>query len=142
MANPWRPCGRQLFGVSVLHDTKPVREWLHDFRFALVHLRTLSMLNSRSDTISQFAFSLIFLDHLFPTVGPNGSYRLEQTVPEYLYGVVLQRNGLSPPENAFGHLKFQLTFNLAVVWMIVFVSLSKGKTKIIIHHTFITPSSF
>ena len=55
------------------------------------------------------------------------SRRLEETVPDYLNVVVLQRHALSSPENAFGHLKFQLTFNLAVVWMIVFVSLSKGK---------------
>ncbi|GLG97785.1 Sodium-dependent nutrient amino acid transporter 1 [Gryllus bimaculatus] len=55
----------------------------------------------------------------------NGT-KLEDTVPDYLSGVVLQRHGLASSENTFGHLKFQVTFNLAVVWMIVFVSLSKG----------------
>ncbi|KAE8742791.1 hypothetical protein FOCC_FOCC011649, partial [Frankliniella occidentalis] len=56
----------------------------------------------------------------------NGTPNLEQTVPDYLSGVVLQRHNLAQPENSFGHIKFQVAFNLAVVWMIVFVSLSKG----------------
>ncbi|XP_063242544.1 sodium-dependent transporter bedraggled [Bacillus rossius redtenbacheri] len=56
----------------------------------------------------------------------NGTYKLEETVPDYLNGVVLQRHSLTTPESTFGHLKFQVTFNLAVVWMIVFVCLSKG----------------
>ncbi|KAL0275503.1 UNVERIFIED_CONTAM: hypothetical protein PYX00_003332 [Menopon gallinae] len=65
-------------------------------------------------------------DHIFATSGPNTSDRLEDTVPDYLNGVVLQRHASTSPDNEFGHLKFQLTFNLAVIWMIVFVSLSKG----------------
>ncbi|KAK3926921.1 Sodium- and chloride-dependent glycine transporter 2 [Frankliniella fusca] len=56
----------------------------------------------------------------------NGTTNLEHTVPDYLNGVVLQRHNLAQPENSFGHIKFQVAFNLAVVWMIVFVSLSKG----------------
>nr|CAD7409174.1 unnamed protein product [Timema cristinae] len=58
----------------------------------------------------------------------NGTYKLEETVPDYLNGVVLQRHNLATPESTFGHLKFQVTFNLAVVWMIVFVCLSKGRS--------------
>lgn len=57
----------------------------------------------------------------------NATPHLEHTVPDYLNGVVLQRHNLAQPENSFGHIKFQVAFNLAVVWMIVFVSLSKGK---------------
>ncbi|PSN55301.1 hypothetical protein C0J52_01760 [Blattella germanica] len=45
---------------------------------------------------------------------------------DYLNGIVLQRHSLAGPDSSFGHLKFQVAFNLAVVWMIVFVSLSKG----------------
>ncbi|KAF4527278.1 hypothetical protein B566_EDAN006999 [Ephemera danica] len=52
--------------------------------------------------------------------------RLEETVPDYFSGVVLQRYNLSSPDRSFGHFKFQVAFNLAVVWMIIFVSLSKG----------------
>lgn len=51
--------------------------------------------------------------------------RIEETVPDYFSGVVLQRN-LSSPGSSPGNLKFQATFNLAVVWMLVFISLSKG----------------
>jgi hypothetical protein len=54
------------------------------------------------------------------------SWKLEETVPDYFNGIVLQRHNLEMPESSFGHLKFQVAFNLAVVWMIVFVSLSKG----------------
>jgi solute carrier family 6 (neurotransmitter transporter) len=56
----------------------------------------------------------------------NMSLKLEETVPNYFNGIVLQRHNLEMPESSFGHLKFQVAFNLAVVWMIVFVSLSKG----------------
>lgn len=55
----------------------------------------------------------------------NGSYKLSETVPDYFNGVVLQRHHLADG-TAYGTIKFQLAFNLAVVWMIIFVSLSKG----------------
>ncbi|XP_065170048.1 sodium-dependent transporter bedraggled isoform X2 [Atheta coriaria] len=55
----------------------------------------------------------------------NGSYKLSETIPDYLSGVVFQRHHLVSG-NAYGTIKFQPAFNLAVVWMIVFVSLSKG----------------
>lgn len=55
----------------------------------------------------------------------NGTYKLSETVPDYFNGVVLQRHHISSESN-YGTIKFQLAFNLAVVWMIVFVSLSKG----------------
>lgn len=66
------------------------------------------------------------LYHYDPIPGTENGSKLEDTVPDYLSGVVLQRHGLANSENSFGHLKFQVTFNLAVVWMIVFVCLSKG----------------
>lgn len=56
----------------------------------------------------------------------NTTVKLEETVANYFSAVVLQRSNLETPANAPGHLKFQVTFNLAVVWMIVFISLSKG----------------
>ncbi|XP_017784559.1 PREDICTED: uncharacterized protein LOC108568137 isoform X2 [Nicrophorus vespilloides] len=55
----------------------------------------------------------------------NGTYKLSETVPDYLSGIVLQRHYLASG-NPTGTIKFQPAFNLAVVWMIVFVSLSKG----------------
>ncbi|OXU30031.1 hypothetical protein TSAR_017027 [Trichomalopsis sarcophagae] len=62
--------------------------------------------------------------------GPNGnnnsSYKLSETVPDYFNGAVLQRHHLNEPDPGVVTLKFQVAFNLAVVWMIVFVSLSKG----------------
>ncbi|XP_067212296.1 uncharacterized protein bdg isoform X2 [Linepithema humile] len=55
----------------------------------------------------------------------NTSYKLYETVPNYFSINVLQRRHLN--ENDSGvTLTFQVAFNLAVVWMIVFVSLSKG----------------
>ncbi|KAJ4452353.1 hypothetical protein ANN_03886 [Periplaneta americana] len=56
----------------------------------------------------------------------NSTWKLQETVPDYFNGIVLQRHNPDTPESSFGHLKFQVAFNLAVVWMIVFVSLSKG----------------
>ncbi|XP_066156505.1 sodium-dependent transporter bedraggled isoform X2 [Euwallacea fornicatus] len=55
----------------------------------------------------------------------NGTYKLTETVPDYFNGIVLQRYHL-PSGIAYGTIKFQSAFNLAVIWMIVFVSLSKG----------------
>ncbi|KAF5295940.1 hypothetical protein FQA39_LY12712 [Lamprigera yunnana] len=53
------------------------------------------------------------------------NYKLSETVPDYFNGVVLQRHHLKSGSYS-GTIKFQLAFNLSVVWMIVFVSLSKG----------------
>lgn len=57
----------------------------------------------------------------------NGTYKLHETVPDYFSGAVLQRHHLNEPDSGVVTLKFQVAFNLAVVWMIVFVSLSKGE---------------
>lgn len=59
-------------------------------------------------------------------------HKLYETVPDYFSGVVLQRHHLNESDLGVITLKFQLAFNLAVVWMIVFVSLSKGKYFIIL----------
>ncbi|XP_028157137.1 sodium- and chloride-dependent glycine transporter 1-like [Ostrinia furnacalis] len=55
----------------------------------------------------------------------NGTFKIQESLPQYFQGEVLQRNIGSNTSN-FGSIKFQVAFNLAVVWMIVFVSLSKG----------------
>jgi solute carrier family 6 (neurotransmitter transporter) len=57
-------------------------------------------------------------------------------VPDYFSGTVLQRHHLNEPDPGVVTLKFQVAFNLAVVWMIVFVSLSKG------YQTSTTPIDF
>lgn len=42
---------------------------------------------------------------------------------------VLQRSAPWSPPLSFMSLKFELAFNLAVIWMIVFVALGKGINK-------------
>jgi len=59
----------------------------------------------------------------------NHSWKLEESIPDYFAATVLQRS--SPEMNGddsagFGSLKFQVAFNLVVIWMIVFICLSKG----------------
>lgn len=54
------------------------------------------------------------------------TYKLHETVPDYFSGVVLQRHHSNDTSPGVVTIKFQVAFNLAVVWMIVFVSLSKG----------------
>ncbi|XP_044738253.1 sodium-dependent transporter bedraggled isoform X2 [Chrysoperla carnea] len=58
----------------------------------------------------------------------NGTYKITETVPDYFNGQVLQRYSLAGfDSDSFGNnVKFQVCFNLAVVWIIIFVSLSKG----------------
>ncbi|CAH4034004.1 unnamed protein product [Pieris brassicae] len=53
----------------------------------------------------------------------NMTRSIHLTIPQYFQSEVLQRNHNN---NSFGTIKFQVAFNLAVVWMVVFVSLSKG----------------
>lgn len=69
---------------------------------------------------------LLYRDDSRPTHNTT-SYKLYETVPDYFSGIVLQRHHLNEANPGVVTLKFQVAFNLAVVWMIVFVSLSKGK---------------
>ncbi|CAL7946640.1 unnamed protein product [Xylocopa violacea] len=61
-----------------------------------------------------------------PTQNNSNLHKLYETVPDYFSGVVLQRHHLNESDPGVVTLKFQVAFNLAVVWLIVFVSLSKG----------------
>lgn len=56
----------------------------------------------------------------------NGSYKIEQTVPDYFGGVVLQRRNVLKQEEDLMNVKFSVAFNLAIVWIIIFLCLSKG----------------
>ncbi|CAG9787688.1 unnamed protein product [Diatraea saccharalis] len=55
----------------------------------------------------------------------NFTNKIQLSLPQYFQNEVLQINTGSN-KSSFGSIKFQVAFNLAVVWMIVFVSLSKG----------------
>lgn len=70
---------------------------------------------------------LLYRDDSRPTHNTTASYKLYETVPDYFSGAVLQRHHLNEANPGVVTLKFQVAFNLAVVWMIVFVSLSKGE---------------
>ncbi|CAB3254880.1 unnamed protein product [Arctia plantaginis] len=63
--------------------------------------------------------------NLEDAVMKNVTYKIQDTLPQYFHGEILQKNLVSN-SSYFGTIKFQVAFNLAVVWMIVFVSLSKG----------------
>lgn len=70
---------------------------------------------------------VLYRDDSRPTHNTSTTYKLHETVPDYFSGAVLQRHHLNDRDPGVVTLKFQVAFNLAVVWMIVFVSLSKGK---------------
>lgn len=70
---------------------------------------------------------LLYREDSRPTHNTTTLYKLHETVPDYFSGAVLQRHHLNDIDPGVVTLKFQVAFNLAVVWMIVFVSLSKGK---------------
>ncbi|XP_011631606.1 uncharacterized protein LOC105423533 isoform X2 [Pogonomyrmex barbatus] len=69
---------------------------------------------------------LLYRDDSRPTHNTTVLYKLYETVPDYFSGAVLQRHHLNEANPGVVTLKFQVAFNLAVVWMIIFVSLSKG----------------
>ena len=59
----------------------------------------------------------------------NQSWKIEESIPDYFSATVLQRSSpVMKPGNSggFENLKFQVVFNLIVIWMIVFICLSKG----------------
>ena len=52
---------------------------------------------------------------------------LEKNIPDYLAGTVLLRSSPRYPQSFTGELRFQTLFNIVVIWMAVFIGLSKGK---------------
>ena len=61
----------------------------------------------------------------------NISRKIEVSIPDYFAASVLQRSSpiMSSFETWFGSMKFQVVFNLVVIWMIVFICLSKGRNS-------------
>ena len=59
------------------------------------------------------------------------SRNIEHSIPKYFASNVLQRTYPDVPsfESWFGGLKFQVVFDLCVIWLIVFICLSKGNNK-------------
>lgn len=62
---------------------------------------------------------------------PNSSSaRLGETVADYFNGVVLERHHLGPGgsigRNGLGGVRFQLAFNVTIVWLIVFITQCKS----------------
>lgn len=70
---------------------------------------------------------LLYREDTRPMHNTTASYKLYETVPDYFSGAVLQRYHLNESDNGAVTLKFQMAFHLAILWMIVFVSLSKGE---------------
>ena len=63
----------------------------------------------------------------------NGSYshwKLEESIPDYFSGIVLMRSAPTYP-NTFTALRFQTLFNVVVIWMAVFIALSKGDQDVV-----------
>uniref|UniRef100_A0A0K2TZK3 Uncharacterized protein n=1 Tax=Lepeophtheirus salmonis TaxID=72036 RepID=A0A0K2TZK3_LEPSM len=56
----------------------------------------------------------------------NNTVRIEQSLADYFAGMVLQRSSPNYPNSTLGHLKFQTVFNMLVIWMVIFMGLSKG----------------
>ncbi|XP_060874788.1 sodium-dependent transporter bedraggled isoform X2 [Metopolophium dirhodum] len=60
------------------------------------------------------------------TLSSNVSYNIEETVPGYFNGIVLQRKYLEKLEMNDNSLKLPVVINLTIIWTIVFICLSKG----------------
>ena len=56
---------------------------------------------------------------------------LEENVPDYFAGTVLLRTSPRYPQSFTGELRFQTLFNIVVIWMAVFIGLSKGKLDLL-----------
>ncbi|XP_060848994.1 sodium-dependent transporter bedraggled isoform X1 [Rhopalosiphum padi] len=60
------------------------------------------------------------------TLSSNVSYNIEETVPGYFNGIVLQRKYVEKLEMNENSLKLPIVINLTIIWTIVFICLSKG----------------
>lgn len=58
----------------------------------------------------------------------NNTWLLESTIPDYYNGQVLLRVSPTYPQSFTGELRFQTLFHIIVIWMSVFIGLSKGET--------------
>lgn len=56
----------------------------------------------------------------------NVSYNIENTVPDYFNSIVLQRKYVDKIELNDNCLKLPVVINLTIIWIIVFICLSKG----------------
>jgi solute carrier family 6 (neurotransmitter transporter) len=52
--------------------------------------------------------------------------KLEESIPDYYNGQVLLRSSPNYPQTFSGELRFQTLFHIIVIWMSVFIGLSKG----------------
>lgn len=71
------------------------------------------------------------------TYSTNVSYNIEETVPGYFNGIVLQRKYVEKLEMNENSLKTPVIINLIIIWTIVFICLSKGNNTIILLRTYI-----
>lgn len=70
----------------------------------------------------------LFADGVPWTYSANVSYNIEETVPGYFNGIVLQRKFVEKLEMTDENsLKLPVVINLAIIWTVVFICLSKGK---------------
>ena len=56
----------------------------------------------------------------------NVSLKLEESIPDYYNAQVLLRSSPNYPQTFSGELRFQTLFHIIVIWMSVFIGLSKG----------------
>ena len=56
----------------------------------------------------------------------NNTWKLEESIPDYYNGHVLLRSSPTYPQTFSGELRFQTLFHIIVIWMSVFIGLSKG----------------
>lgn len=61
------------------------------------------------------------------TYSSNITFNIEETVPGYFNGIVLQRKYVEKLEMTDNSLKLPVVINLMIIWTIVFICLSKGK---------------
>ncbi|XP_025421681.1 sodium- and chloride-dependent betaine transporter isoform X2 [Sipha flava] len=60
------------------------------------------------------------------TYSSNITFNIEETVPGYFNGIVLQRKYVEKLEMTDNSLKLPVVINLMIIWTIVFICLSKG----------------
>lgn len=84
--------------------------------------------SSRPPTLPQTIETTNFADGVpWTSYSSNVSYNIEETVPAYFNGIVLQRKYVEKLEMDDNSLKLPVVANLTIIWTIVFICLSKGR---------------
>lgn len=124
-----------MWRISPIHQGIGVALMLAQGLYGIYNIAAISWLfvyfrDSFITAFDRYRWSLCYPDPKYGrsclTEMHNNTWRLEETLPDYFSGNVLLRSAPTYPQGFTGELRFQTLFYIVVIWMAVFIGLSKG----------------